>query len=170
MPQLPASSCLPIPEANISLHTRPVLEYGSCLWHTGFVGDMRKLERIQRRWTKHVQGLRELTYAERLRELGLYSIQGRLTRADPIQCWKIFHGKSHITQQCLFTQPRTGAWGHAFKIAVARTNTDIRQRLFSNRCVHLWNSLPPDVVNTPDLQSFKHRLVGAIPDRLVEYV
>ena len=91
---------------------------------------MRKLERIQRRWTKRVQGLRELTYAERLSELGLYSIQGRLIRADLIQYWKIFNGKSCIAPHSMFAQPQTGTRGHPFKIMVTRANTDIRQRFF----------------------------------------
>ena len=30
-------------------HIRPKLEYGSCLWNVGYVGDVKLLERIQRR-------------------------------------------------------------------------------------------------------------------------
>ena len=154
----------------LTTHIRPVLEYGSCLWHTGFVGDMQKLERIQRRWTKRVQGLRDLCYSERLSDLGLFSIQGRLLRADLIQYWKIFHGKSSITPHSMFAQPQTDTRGHPLKIMVSRANTDIRQRFFSQRCVKLWNSLPAEVVTAQDLQSFKRGLVDAIPDKLVEYV
>ena len=154
----------------LKTHIRPVLEYGSCLWHTGFTGDLRKLERIQRRWTKRVQGLRDLSYSERLSELGLFSIQGRLTRADLILYWKIFHGKSYITPQSMFAHPQTATRGHPFKIMVRRANTNIRQRFFSQRCINLWNSLPAEVVTATDLQSFKRGLAEAIPDNLVEYV
>ena len=28
-------------------HVRPIIEYASCLWNTGYVEDLRKLERIQ---------------------------------------------------------------------------------------------------------------------------
>ena len=144
----------------LTTHIRPVLEYGSCLWRTGFVGDMQKLERIQRRWTKRVQGLRDLCYSERLSDLGLFSIQGRLLRADLIQYWKIFHGKSSITPHSMFAQPQTDTRGHPLKIMVSRANTDIRQRFFSQRCVKLWNSLPAEVVTAQDLQSFKRGLVA----------
>ena len=85
----PQSYGVSIPQAHVLFllmaHIRPVLEYDSCLWNTKFVGDLRKLERVQRRWTKHIEGLRDLSYEERLGELGLYSVQGRLTRADLIQ-------------------------------------------------------------------------------------
>ena len=67
-----------------------------CLWNTGYAEDLRKLERVQRRWTKQVEGLGELPYSERLRQLKLYSVQGRLLRADLIQYWRILHGKSSI--------------------------------------------------------------------------
>ena len=154
----------------LTTHIRPVLEYGSCLWHTGFVGDMRKLERIQRRWTKRVEGLSDLPYCDRLSELGLFSIQGRLTRADLVQYWKIFHGKSHIAPHSMFAQPQTDTRGHPLKIMVTRANTDTRQCFFSQRCVNLWNSLPAEVVMAPDLQTFKRSLAEAIPDKLVEYV
>ena len=153
----------------LTTHIRPVLEYCSCLWHTGYIGDLRKLERIQRRWTKRIQDFGTLPYSERLNKLGLFSIEGRLTRADLIQYWKIFHGKSYITPHSMFVQPQTNTRGHPFKIMVMRANTDIRQRFFSQRCVNLWNSLPVDVVTAPDLQSFKRCLADAIPDKLVQY-
>ena len=152
-------------------HIRPVLEYGSCLWNTKFVGDLRKLERVQRRWTKRIEGLRDLSYAERLGELGLYSVQGRLTRADLIQYWKIFHGNSCITARSMFAQSQTLVTrGHSLKITVSRASIDVRQRFFSQRCVNLWNSLPEDVVTAPDLRSFKRGLAECIPDKLVEHV
>ena len=155
----------------LTTHIRPVLEYGSCLWHTGFVEDLRKLERVQRRWTKRVEGLRDLSYAERLSELRLFSIQGRLTRADLIQYWKIFHGKSCIKAPSMFAQSQSSATrGHPLKIVVSRANTDVRQRFFSQRGVNMWNSLPAEVVTAPDLQSFKRGLAEAIPDKLFEYV
>ena len=141
-----------------------------CLWHTGFIWDMQKLERIQRRWTKRVKGLRNLNYSERLSELGLFSIQGRFTRADLIFYWKIFHGKSYITPQPTFTHPQTDTRGYPLKIMVRHVNTNIRQWFFSQRCINLWNSLPVEVVTATDLQSFKRGLTNAIPDKLVDYV
>ena len=66
-------------------HVRPLFEYASCVWNTGYKDDIRKLERVQRMWTRHVDDLQELSYGERLRRLDLYSIQGRLLRADLIQ-------------------------------------------------------------------------------------
>ena len=49
---------------------------------------LKLLENVQRRWTKRIDGMATLSYGDRLRSLNLYSIQGRLLRADLIQCWK----------------------------------------------------------------------------------
>ena len=153
----------------LKTHIRPVLEYGSCLWNTGYVGDARKLERVQRRWTKRIDSLGELSYAERLSELGLYSVQGRLMRADLIQYWKILNGHCCISPESMFAQPNLTTRGHRLKIHVRRSQTDVRQRFFSMRCVNLWNSLPEWVVTAPDLKSFKRSLEQAVPEKLVEY-
>jgi hypothetical protein len=46
-------------------HVRPLLEFGSCVWNTGFVGDQKLLEGVQRRWAKQIDGLSEMTYGQR---------------------------------------------------------------------------------------------------------
>ena len=52
-------------------HIRPLLEFGSTVWNTGYSGDLRLLESTQQRWTKHISGLSELSYADRLQNLNL---------------------------------------------------------------------------------------------------
>ena len=155
----------------LKTHIRPVLEYASCLWCTGYTDDMRKLERVQRRWTKQIEGLEDRSYAERLKELYLYSVQGRLLRADLIEYWKIFHGKSTISPEDIFHQPpRRGMRGHCFKLFVSRAVCNVRQRSFSHRRVAIWNSLPEEVVTASDLSTFKRQLAHALGHMLYDYV
>ena len=152
-------------------HVRPIIEYASCVWNTGYMEDMRTLERIQRKWTKQVEGLGELPYSGRLRELDLYSVQGRLLRADLIEYWKILHGKSSINTTDLFSlASNIGTRGHSMKLNVPRASTEIRQRSFSHRQISLWNSLPEEVVMATSISTFKHLLGKAILHRLYEYV
>ena len=54
------------------LHMRPLIEYASSLWNVGYMGDMRLLKRVQRRWTCEVGGLEDLSYRERLKRLDLF--------------------------------------------------------------------------------------------------
>lgn len=88
-------------------HIRPIVEYCSCVWHTGYRGDLRILESVQRRWTKRILGMSNLDYQCRLRALDLYSVQGRLLRADIIQCWKVFHGKCSVSPTDIFVPAST---------------------------------------------------------------
>ena len=57
--------------------------------------------------------MEELSYADRLKALNLYSIKGHLLRTDLLKCWKIFHGECGIQPVDLFgAAPNVGTRGH----------------------------------------------------------
>ena len=136
-----------------------------------YVTDLRLLENVQRRWTKRIDGLKMLSYADRLHALKLYSVQGRLLRADLIQCWKIFNGKSCIAPNELFDlPPQTRTRGHCHKMFQPSTRTDVRKRFFAVRCIQVWNDLPAFAVCAPNLSNFKGKLETCLHDKLYAYV
>ena len=65
-------------------------------------GDM--LERIQRRATKLIPGLRDLTYEQRLKECGLTTLETRRLRGDQIEMFnfKILNGYENIDSNLFF--------------------------------------------------------------------
>ena len=151
-------------------HVRPILDYSSCVWNTGYILDLKKLESVQRSWTRNVAGLEDSPYSERLRSLELYSIKGRLIRADILKVWKIFHGKSSILPDEIFSlSPLLNTRGHGFKLSHERCRLAVRQKFFAVRVVQRWNSLPESLVSLDCIDSFKRGLHSFLGDLLYSY-
>ena len=83
-------------------HIRPVIDYCSTVWNVGYLGDVRKMESLQRRWTREIQGMNGVCYEDRLRQLGLYSVYGRLLRKDLIKIWKVMKCENNLGVRELF--------------------------------------------------------------------
>ena len=132
----------------------------------GYLCNVRRLESVQRRWTREVDGVGHLEYQERLVELGLYSVFGRLLRADLIKIWKIFRGGLDSELQELFERAiHPGTRGHSLKLSIPRCQTEIRRRFLGVRCVGIWNSLPDSAIHSETVNGFKSYLDVHLSDR-----
>jgi hypothetical protein len=138
---------------------RPKLEYNTCVWSPHKIGEITQLENVQRRYTKRIHGLKELTYAERLKALGLKSLEYRRVIFDLCMVYSICHQLVNLKFENFFSRsPGQSTRGHAWKLLVPRCNSDTRKFFFSNRVVPIWNSLPTEAVTANNLDAFKRKL------------
>ena len=115
----------------------PRLEYAAVVWSSHAKRDIRKLERIQRVATKMVPELRELTYENRLKEMGLPTLQNRRERGDLITLYRIVNGIEKLDKhnQVMMEEETRQMRGHSRKIKKSRCQKNIRNTVFH---IELW--------------------------------
>lgn len=75
----------------LKVYILPLLDYCSPIWSPYKLNDIDRIERVQRGFTKKLDGLRDLPYAERLTICDLPSLELRRLWADLVLCHKIIH-------------------------------------------------------------------------------
>ena len=139
---------------------RPVLEYGNAVWSPYWKKDIQIIEKVQQHFTKRINGLKDLSYEERLVKLKLPSLEYRRLRGDLIEVFKIVNNiYDHETTNNLFKRDlESKTRAHSYKLTKDRALTRKYLHFFSNRVINNWNGLPEHIVSSKSLNLFKNRI------------
>ena len=139
---------------------RPLLEYCVQVWSPYKRKYINLLEGVQRRATKLVPELRELQYEERLKKLGLTTLEERRVRGDMIETYKILTGKEDINPSKFFTMATVRGdpeLTHNMEIYKKSFRLNKRKYSFSQRVIDKWNTLDKATVESQKTSGFKRK-------------
>ena len=123
---------------------RPILEYGNIIWNPRFKKDTEAVERVQKRATKLVHNVRDMSYSL---ENKIPSLTYRKFRGDMIQVYNLMHNLEDIPFTRFFELNENPTRGHALKLnkSFVRKKTQVS---------NFWNGLPDLIVTAPTLNTF----------------
>ena len=96
-----------------SIYIRPLLEYSTQVWSPTYLGDINRLESVQRSFTRRIPQLKNFPYHERLALIGLETLELRRLKKDLVMYFKItkllgilyrFHPMTFLFSRQKFTQ------------------------------------------------------------------
>ena len=149
-------------QLNVPLYkaiVRPHLEYCIQAWRPYRKKDIDKLERIQRRATKIIPELRDLSYESRLLQCGLTTLETRRLRGDQIEVFKIVKRYEDIDRNMFFKlKEGNRTRGHKATLVEEQCRLYLRKFSFSQRLIDEWNKLPNDCVNASSVNMFNNRI------------
>ena len=142
----------------LQLVVQPKLEYCIQAWRPYLCKDVELLEKVQRRASRLMFGDKSLGNYERLRKLGLTTLETRRLRDDIIEVLKIFKVFEDVTYSTYFPLSQSGLRGHSYKLYISSFRLDIRKFSFSVRVINIWNALPYSVLQCNTVNTFKCHL------------
>ena len=84
---------------------RSMIEYSNSVWGPYYILDQQNIEKIQRRATRSLNGLQDMSYADRLQTLCLPSLKYRRLRGDMILVYRLINNNLGIDFNDFFTTP-----------------------------------------------------------------
>ena len=138
-----------------------VADSNTPVWNPSSMQDIKKLESTQRAFTRYISGYLGLSYWDRLKKLGLMSLQKRRERYVILHLWKIWQGAVPNDLDIQFYDHTR--FGTRCKIpAIKRNSTTLSTSIYNHSfavCgLKLWNTIPKNIKCAPSFEVFKSKL------------
>ena len=135
------------------------MEYCCTVWCPYQISHNRKLESVQRKFTKHLLEFKHVSYKDRLTSLKVDTLEFRRIISDLVMYYKIIHNYVHISKETFFSiGKQRHTRGHALTINKRQFHCNLDRYAFRNRRIDIWNSLPSHIVNASNIKVFKTAL------------
>jgi len=141
---------------------RPLLETAAPVWNPTKREDVNRIEKVQKRALRMISDLGSLSYEDRLKTLGIQSLEDRRRRGDAIEAFKTLNGFNNVDPRewFSFVQDRHEKNTRSFaenRLVPDRARLNLRKNFFTNRVTTIWNSLPVKVKTAKTLNNFKNQ-------------
>ena len=145
-------------ESAYKTYVRPLVEYAASVWDPWQKKYIEKIEMVQHRAVRYIfndySSTSSVSYM--LSKLNLPTLEKRRQISSLIMFYKIKHNLVNIkfpnniqpSMRSRYTFPRSSINAHSHS--------------FFPRTAKLWNNLPPDICNSPDLGSFRAGLLNTL--------
>ena len=143
-------------------YVRPLVEYCVPAWSPHNIGDIIRIEHVQRSFTRNVVSLCRLppmSYDDRLQFFDLKKLELRRLHCDLTELFKLVKGlSSNILRNVLPFSKVTFTRGHSFKLNVPLLHKTLSKSYFIFRTIAPWNALDQACFNTNIVKCFKNKI------------
>ena len=145
-------------------YIRPKLEYNTPVWSPYLDGDKKRIEQVQRHFTKvafNKCNIPFTSYKDRLYKISMSTLENRRAYFDTVCLFKIINGLSDLEFNDYFQFRHTPyeLRSHPFQVTPKIQPTLAQwQGSFFVRAPKFWNALPANIVATKSLPIFKSRI------------
>ena len=151
---------------------RPKLEFAAAAWKPWQEGEVKTLEKVQERAIRLLSDARGSTCEEKLKDVGLTTLQERRVRGDMIEMFKTVKGVNRVDKREWFeledenkrelrTNSTTSPDGNTitrrpFILKVEQARLEARRNFFTIRAAKEWNGLPDELKLAESENTFKN--------------
>ena len=121
----------------VTAFVKQKLEYCSAIWNPYRQQDIKKLEDVQRRFTKRLRGMKGISYDMRLKILKTDSLQIRRLKTDLKLYYCILNGCLDPSFETFLNRKDSVTRGNEHSLCLPKFNNNLERYLFHNRWINI---------------------------------